>query len=270
MNKRKLAVFRKQLNQLAARLGGDIDALDDQARMPTGSQAVGNLSHAPMHLGDMGTEVDLQELNATLLENEEYLRNEVLGALERIDDGTYGDCENCGVKIVEERLKLLPYARYCTPCAEKLQSGKDINLNSGRPRDPGDTHQSFDVRVSSAMMGADDTGRPVGHEPGLAEGDEADRADIHAAGTAGGGTAEGGLAGTNVGEGDPGNPDLEDAMGSSTHDVAIEADPEDTVPYSGPAGGAVGCTPAGKRAVGGKSRRRGIRPSEDPDRPESG
>lgn len=266
MNKRKREIFRKQLNQLAARLGGDIDALEEQACTPTGGQAVGNLSNAPMHLGDMGTEVYLQELNATLLENEEYLRNEVMAALERIDDGTYGDCENCGVKIMEERLELLPYARYCTPCAEKLQSGKDINLNSGRPRDAGDTYQSFDVRVTSAIKGTDYTSQRVGN--GRAA--EAAQADIHAVGTAGGGTAEGGLAGTNVGEGDPGNADLEDAMGSSTHDIAIEADPEDAVPYSGPSGGAVGGTPAGKRAVGGKSRRRGITPSEDPDLPESG
>ena len=59
-------------------------------------------------------------------------------------------------------------------------------------------------------------------------------------------------------------------MGSSNHDVAIEKDDEDTVPYSGPHGGAVGGTPAGKRSVGGKVRRRGIVPSEDPDLPESG
>ncbi len=260
MNKKKREVYRKQLNQLAARLAGDINTLEDQARSPTGGQAAGNLSNAPMHLGDLGTEVYLQELNATLLENEEYLRNEVMAALERIDDGSYGTCESCGVRIIEERLELIPYARYCTPCAETLQSGKDINLNSGRPRDPGDTYQSFDVRVDSAIKGTDYTSQPVGNGSGTTGGIEAEQADIHAAGTAGGGTAEGGLAGTNVGEGDPGNADLEDAMGSSTHDVVIEADPEDTILYSGPSGGAVGGTPAGKRAVGGKSRRRGIAP----------
>src|SRR5215813_9228404 len=128
MNKRKLEARRKQLLKLSDRLGGDISSLEDQTRIPTGGQAVGNLSNAPMHLGDIGTEVYLQELNAALLENEEYLRNEVMAALERIDNGTYGDCENCGKKIIEERLELLPYARYCTPCAEKLQSGRNVNL----------------------------------------------------------------------------------------------------------------------------------------------
>ncbi len=106
-----------------------------------------------MHLGDLGTEVYLQELNATLLENEAYLRGEVLAAMERMDNGTYGTCENCGTKIIEERLELLPYTRYCTPCAEKLQAGKDVNLNEGRPRHPDDTFSTFNTRVEAAVQG---------------------------------------------------------------------------------------------------------------------
>src|SRR5262245_27685937 len=100
MTKKKLEMYRNQLQELSTRLRGDIAALEDQARAPTGGQAAGNLSNAPMHLGDMGTEVYLQELNATLLENEEYLRGEVLAALERIERGDYGACENCGRKII--------------------------------------------------------------------------------------------------------------------------------------------------------------------------
>lgn len=45
------------------------------------------------------------------------------------------------------------------------------------------------------------------------------REDIFAAGTPGGGVAAGGLAGTNVGDGDPDNADLENAMGSGTFDT---------------------------------------------------
>jgi RNA polymerase-binding transcription factor DksA len=135
MNKKKLEGFRKQLRELSARLNGDIATLEDQARTPTGGSSSGNISNAPMHLGDVGTEVYLQELNATLLENEAYLQAEVLSAFERLDDGTFGTCENCGTKIIEERLELLPYTRFCTPCATELQAGKEINLNEGRPRD---------------------------------------------------------------------------------------------------------------------------------------
>jgi hypothetical protein len=99
-----------------------------------------------------------------------------------------------------------------------LQSGKAVNLNDGRTVD--------------AMS------RP---------------ADTHAAGTPGGGSAVGGLAGTNIGRGDPRGANLENAMGSSNFDVAIDAD-EGNQAYSGPAGGAVGGTPANKRSRGGKRK----------------
>jgi hypothetical protein len=74
--------------------------------------------------------------------------------------------------------------------------------------------------------------------------DQPERPD-HAAGTPGGGSASGGLAGSNVGHGDPDDADLVDALGSSERDMDGD---ETTRPAAGHAGGAVGGTPAGKRA----------------------
>jgi len=37
-------------------------------------------------------------------------------ALEKIDNGKYGTCENCGEKIEEERLKAVPEAKLCMKC----------------------------------------------------------------------------------------------------------------------------------------------------------
>ena len=37
-------------------------------------------------------------------------------AVEKIHDGTYGRCENCGTAIPKERLKALPYAALCVKC----------------------------------------------------------------------------------------------------------------------------------------------------------
>jgi DnaK suppressor protein len=257
MDKKRQARFREQLLEMARRLRGDIAGLEDQARSATGGEAGGNLSNTPMHLADLGTEVYMQELNATLLENEQYIGDEVVAALGRIERGTFGTCERCGRPIAEERLELLPYTRYCTPCAEAVQAGRPVNLNEGRPHDGSDTlnpHDDRDAPEPEDEFGPDDLAGPGDH------------ADIHAAGTAGGGTAIGGLAGTNIGEGDPASADLENAMGSGNFDVALEAEQDDATPYSGPAGGAVGGTPAGKRAVGGKVHG-GINPHEPGDSP---
>jgi RNA polymerase-binding transcription factor DksA len=47
----------------------------------------------------------------------------ITAALERMDAGEYGQCVNCGEKISEERLDVLPYTPFCKTCAaEKSKS----------------------------------------------------------------------------------------------------------------------------------------------------
>jgi len=70
--------------------------------------------------------------------------------------------------------------------------------------------------------------------------------DISAAGTAGGGLAAGGLAGTNAPDGQPENG-MEEALASGPADRAGD-ERHLGEPQSGRSGGAVGGTPAGKRA----------------------
>lgn len=74
--------------------------------------------------------------------------------------------------------------------------------------------------------------------------------DSHAVGAIGGGSAVGGLAGTNVGDGSPENADIDAAAGSGNFDVDVDAEDD---AYGGFTGGAVGGTPAGKRARGGRT-----------------
>jgi RNA polymerase-binding transcription factor DksA len=245
MTRDQLQHYRDLLQNLLRSVGDTAAALEEVARNGVGGEAGGNLSNAPLHLGDLGSETYAQELNATLLENEEYIHSETLDALGRIEAGTYGRCERCGTAIIPERLEAVPYSRYCTPCAEKTRSGPAVNLNVGRPRswsDPSDTRAGDDpIRMPGAVDDADDL------------------IDRHAAGTAGGGTAVGGLAGTNIGAGHPDNADLEEAMGTGQYDTDIETDDDNPDGYAGPSGGAVGGTPAGKRASGGRNQR-GIAP----------
>lgn len=262
MNRNTMEKYRRRLTELGARVQGTAENLEEQARMATGGQAHGNLSNAPMHLGDLGTEVYLQELNATLLENEEHIRDEIAIALQRIEEGTYGTCANCETEIIEERLEILPYTRYCAPCSEQLNSGVPVNINIGRPHSGKATADPFDHSPQREKpVNLTDDAPSTNIEPRTI-----DQGDVHAVGTPGGGTAIGGLAGTNIGEGNPDDTDLDDAMGSGNFDVAIEEDPEDEVGFSGPSGGAVGGTPAGKRTTGGKTRR-GIAPKEPGDSP---
>ena len=45
--------------------------------------------------------------------------DEVVHALEKFENGTYGQCEGCSDQIAEARLEAMPSARYCINCASK-------------------------------------------------------------------------------------------------------------------------------------------------------
>src|SRR5262249_8687028 len=139
MTSERMRHYRDVLSAMARRVRATAETLEEATRTPTSGEASGNLSNTPMHLGDMGTEVFTQELNATLLENEEFIRTEVAHALDRIERGTFGACENCRRQIPQERLDVLPYARYCAACAAELHAGRPVNLNEGRPAGWGST-----------------------------------------------------------------------------------------------------------------------------------
>lgn len=245
MKREVLKQFRHQLEALFQRVGADVAAVREQLRGSSGGQAAGELSNAPFHLGDMGTEEFLYDMNTTVLENEEFLATEIAAALGRISAGTYGECERCGKRILQARLKAIPYARFCVKCAEEIQAGAKVNLNEGRPRTPQDTlapegEMHEDRRPSEKV--------PY-HSRRTSMPSPLHESDIHAAGTPGGGTSLGGLAGSNEGRGEPDVIELNEAAGSSNFDSAetIEESANEE-PRAGQSGGAVGGTPARKRA----------------------
>ena len=125
MTSAEIDEFRRTLLALKKRLGGVLSELEEEALRPVGGEAAGGLSNVPVHLADLGTENFEEELTLELVENEEQILTEVNDALARIEQGTSGRCENCHRDIPWERLKAVPYARYCIRCAQKLQ-GKAI------------------------------------------------------------------------------------------------------------------------------------------------
>ena len=49
------------------------------------------------------------------------LLRDVISALQKIDDGSFGNCERCGEEISEKRLEALPFARYCIECQRAVE-----------------------------------------------------------------------------------------------------------------------------------------------------
>jgi len=107
--------FREQLRELRDRLLGDVETVSEAIREEL--NPAGNLSNAPIHLADSAdgqVDADIQ-----VIESERAILTEVQAALHRIDEQTFGKCVTCGNAIALGRLKLLPYAARCVPCASE-------------------------------------------------------------------------------------------------------------------------------------------------------
>jgi DnaK suppressor protein len=121
MTKAELDYFRRRLLALKQRVGGDLSELEEEVLRPVGGESAGNLSDVPVHPADLGTENFQEELDLALVENQEQLLADINDTLARIENGTYGRCENCHRPIPRERLEAVPYARYCLRCAKRLE-----------------------------------------------------------------------------------------------------------------------------------------------------
>lgn len=79
---------------------------------------------APSDIGDLidqaGDERD-RELYLLLTGREKEKLLAINEALEKVDEGTYGICEECGEKIGAGRLKVMPLAKFCVNCQSGLE-----------------------------------------------------------------------------------------------------------------------------------------------------
>ncbi|MCM8784883.1 MAG: TraR/DksA family transcriptional regulator [Candidatus Omnitrophica bacterium] len=79
----------------------------------------------PTHIADYGTDEFEKDLEVGLSNSERKILVEIDLAIKKIKEGTYGKCDNCKQPISKERLKALPYARFCIKCqTEREKSGK--------------------------------------------------------------------------------------------------------------------------------------------------
>lgn len=123
MKKAEMKVYREKLLALRARLRGDVSQMADAALKKSRSEANGDLSSMPIHMADIGSDNFEQEFTLSLMESEGGTLEQIESALERIEDGAYGQCEECGARIPKTRLNALPYATMCVKCASRLEEG---------------------------------------------------------------------------------------------------------------------------------------------------
>jgi len=121
MKAAELAQYKKVLLRKHQMLSGSMDAMEQHALKKSRQENSGDLSNMPIHMADIGSDNFEQEFTLGLIENEDQMLREIEGALERIEAGTFGICDECGKPIRKVRLKAIPRAKYCIECQRKLE-----------------------------------------------------------------------------------------------------------------------------------------------------
>src|SRR5215470_5885276 len=71
------------------------------------------------------SEADIQEdIELALIQMKSETLSRVDDALVRLEQGTYGNCFECGEEIAEKRLKALPFAVRCKDCEEAKENAE--------------------------------------------------------------------------------------------------------------------------------------------------
>jgi len=118
MNKKKMAAFKKILLREKEILEKQYRDLEQGNLHASQADFSGEMPFEEEYAAS-GTSTFERERDLSLSENVKDLLQKVNEALERIENGTYGICEMCGLPIPEERLEALPYANLCITCKQK-------------------------------------------------------------------------------------------------------------------------------------------------------
>lgn len=115
-----LESLRETLLRRKAQLLAATSQLEDEARTLPGDRL--ERPSTANHPAELATDAYNEEVALGLFENRSGELREVSLALDRIQRGTYGFCEDCRQAIDFERLQAVPEARLCLAC--KLEEEK--------------------------------------------------------------------------------------------------------------------------------------------------
>ena len=123
LTKPQLKEFRQRLLQERAKVAGEIRSIVEETKKSP-REASGDLSGYTIHMADMAADTYERELSMNLVSSEQEVLYQIDDALKRIDEGTYGICQQCNKPITLTRLKAVPYASMCIACQRQQESQK--------------------------------------------------------------------------------------------------------------------------------------------------
>jgi RNA polymerase-binding protein DksA len=120
-NKKEMLEFKKLIAKRKDEVSDEIKHISDDTLKKSQKDASGDISGYTYHMADVATDNYDREFSLGLASNDRQSLYELDDALKRIEDGTFGICEDCKQLITKVRLRAVPQARLCVKCKEKRE-----------------------------------------------------------------------------------------------------------------------------------------------------
>lgn len=120
-NKKELSDFKKIVLKKKDEILAQIKHISDDTLKKSQKDAAGDISGYTYHMADVATDTYDREFSMSLASNERQLLYEFDDAIKKIDEGTFGICEDCKCLVSKTRLKAVPQARLCIKCQTKKE-----------------------------------------------------------------------------------------------------------------------------------------------------
>ncbi len=108
---------RQRLHELRAELSRMVEGLEEDQR----DRAVSEGDMTENDSGDMSQSLFTREMDATVEQTVEKRLQSVERALQKVDEGTYGICDDTGEQIPRGRLEVLPEAIYTVEAQQRRE-----------------------------------------------------------------------------------------------------------------------------------------------------
>jgi DnaK suppressor protein len=113
--KREVEKYRRLLEQKKAELSDELAKARNAEEETT--------EESTQDIADKAVSSYTREFLYSLTDGERTVLLRIDEALNRIDDGTYGFCLNCGTQMSDKRLAAVPWAPHCVDCQELAEKG---------------------------------------------------------------------------------------------------------------------------------------------------
>ncbi len=119
MKKAEREKWKKKLLERRFTILTDLKGMEESARKGPG----GSSSSMPLHMADVSADNYEQDITFGLIEAEQAEIRQIDEALVRIEDGSFGKCEECEIAIPGPRINAIPHARLCIECKRQEEDG---------------------------------------------------------------------------------------------------------------------------------------------------